>query len=104
MLRLPAMEAFIELRSQWVGFGCTAVSAEDTEVYLGRLQIALSRGKRRGRAPSPKPRKLLLATLLTALLVPSPLLYADGLCARERACLEALNCDLLVVDPAIFTP
>jgi hypothetical protein len=72
MLRLPLLgEAFIELRSEWVGFGATKVG-QDTEVYLGLLQIAHSK-TRLGPANSRSTRKLLVAALAVCLLVPSPI-------------------------------
>jgi hypothetical protein len=72
-LRLPNGEAFVELRSEWVGFGATQVG-QDTEVYLGFLQVAHSKS-RLGPAASSRPtKKLLMAAFALALLVPSPII------------------------------
>lgn len=60
-------ECFMELRREWVGFGLSGDS-RDREIFLGRVQIILS--KTRG-IPAKRSRKRLMALVfLTGLLTP----------------------------------
>lgn len=70
-------EVYVELRPHWLGFGLERYE-EDTEVFLGFLQITHSVRCRGHAAPTYRHvrRRLVVASLLIALIVPSPLFSA----------------------------
>lgn len=62
---LASWECYIELRGCWLGFGQTRFE-NDREVYLGFVQITLSRVRGRRSRPSLVVPALALAVILTA--------------------------------------
>ncbi len=72
-------EAFIETRGNWVGFGLTG-DAEDREIFLGFMQITLSKTRERGVKAQKKLKAIGLA-FLCGLAIPT-----DYSVATEVAC------------------